>query len=95
MSKYKGDEKSIDELEISKVALQIITKQIKKGIKGKEIEKNKKKNLIFFLKYKEKLDELNSEFKLSANNIKNLKQFVKEVCTIDKKGEVFKVMMKL
>ena len=95
MSKYKGDENIIDELEISKVALQIITKQIKKGIKGKEIEKIKKKDFELFSKYKEKLDELNSEFKLSANNIKNLKQFVKEVCTIDKKGEVFKVMMKL
>ena len=95
MSKYKGDEKSIDELEISKVALQIITKQIKKGIKGKEIEKNKKKDFELIANYKDKLDELNSEFKLSANNIKNLKQFVKEVCTIDKKGEVFKVMMKL
>ena len=42
MSKYDRDEKSIDELQISKVALQIITKQIKKGIKGKEIEKIKK-----------------------------------------------------
>jgi hypothetical protein len=95
LSKYKGDEKSIDELEISKVALQIITKQIKKGIKGKEIEKIKKKDFELIANYKDKLDELNSEFKLSANNIKNVKQFVKEVCTIDKKGEVFKVMMKL
>jgi uncharacterized protein YutD len=94
LSKYDGDEKSIDDLQISKVALQIITKQIKKGIKGKEIEKIKKKDFELIANYKDKLDELNSEFK-SPNNIKTLKQFVKEVCTIDKKGEVFKVMMKL
>ena len=94
MCKYEGDEKIIDELQISKVALQIITKQIKKGIKGKEIEKIKKKDVELIANYKDKLDELNSEFK-SPNNIKTLKQFVKEVCTIDKKGEVFKVMMKL
>ena len=55
MSKYKGDEKSIDELEISKVALQIITKQIKKGIKGKEIEKFKKKILNLFQSAKKNL----------------------------------------
>ena len=48
MSKYEGDEKIIDELQISKVALQIITKQIKKGIKGKDIEKIKKKILNWF-----------------------------------------------
>ena len=65
------------------------------GIKGKEIEKIKKKDFELIANYKDKLDELNSEFKLSGNNIKNLKQFVKEVCIIDKKGEVFKVMMKL
>ena len=94
MSKYEGDEKIIDELQISKVALQIITKQIKKGIEGKDIEKIKKKDFELISNYREKLDELNSEFK-GANNIKTLKQFVKEVCTIDKKGEVFKVMMKL
>ena len=86
--------KTIDELKISKVALQIISKQIKKGIKGKEIEKIKKKDFELITHYKEKLEELNSEFK-SANNIKTLKQFVKQVCMIDKKGEVFKVMMKL
>ena len=94
MSKYEGDEKSIDELKISKVALQIITKQIKKGIKGKEIEKIKKKDFELIENYKDKLDELNLEFK-SPTNIKTFKQFVKKVCTIDKKGEVFKVMMKL
>lgn len=71
----------------------IFLKKIKEKLKEKKFKKFKK-GFWTNCKLQRKLDELNSEFK-SANNIKNLKQFVKEVCTIVNKGEVFKVMMKL
>ena len=95
ISKFDGDEQTLDDIQISKFSLQIISKKIKKGIKGKEIEKIKKKDFELLEKYQDQLDKLNSKFKKSLNNKTNLRQFVKEVCTIDKKGQLFKVLMKL
>ena len=48
ISNSNGDVKNIDELKISKFSLQIITKKLKKAIKGNEVERIKKKILIFF-----------------------------------------------
>ena len=84
--------KKVDEVEISKCSLQIITQKLKNKLKEK---KQKNKDFELLKNYQEKLDELNSEFKQSGNNKQNLNKFVKEVCIIDKKGQVFKVLMKL
>ena len=68
---------------------------MKKAIKGNEVERIKKKDFDLLQTYQSKLDELNSQFKQSKNNKQTLKDFVKEVCIIDKKGQIFDLLIKL
>ena len=65
------------------------------GIKGKNINKIKKEKFNTLKNYKKDLDLINLEYKQIPKNKNNLITLIKKTINIDKKGEVFKVLMKL
>ena len=82
-------------MKIKKNVLEIISKKILYGVKGKQINKIKKKHFKLLQNYKDDLNDLNIEFKQIPKNKKKLNLLIKKTFSIDKTGEVFKVLMKL
>ena len=95
MIKANEKKENLDDLKIKKNVLEIISKKILYGIKGKQINKIKKKTFKILQNYKDDLNALNIEFKHIPKNKNNLNKLIKKTFSIDKNGEVFKVLMKL
>ena len=93
--KAKGNIKEIDELNLSKESLHTISLKLKKSIKAKDIDSIKSKDFKIINKHKETLQNLCEKVKFQNIKKDALKQFVKETCTIDEQGHIFKILMKL
>ena len=86
---------TIDELNLSKESLHTISLKVKKSIKAKDIDSIKSKDFKIINKHKETLQNLCDKVKFQNIKKDALKQFVKETCTIDEQGHIFKILMKL